>query len=120
MLPLGISTRTVTVHPLSTTTIHPVAPSPTPSSSSTRYCPWCNPSTVPPAEDASSCKLVAQVPETFNTVVAYPVLVFNHDLTKLVHVEMVTPYVQEYLWMGAEVGVNVTFRGPGVERTGEA
>ncbi len=126
--PPTLSTRTTTITPphLSTVTVQPTPtststtslPSNTPSTG--RFCPWCNPSTVPPAEHPSECKLVAQVPETLNTVVAYPVLVFNHDLTMLVHTEMVTPYVTDYLWMGAEVGVNVTLRVAGVERNGEA
>jgi hypothetical protein len=87
--------------PVSSTAASATSAAPATSTSTSvpgRYCPWCS-LDIPIDNDKRNCKLFVQPPENYTTtIIDYPVLLFNNDLTQLVKADFISPYVPTITW----------------------
>ena len=107
---LTTSTSTFSISTLATSslaTITSTSTSPTSTLIAERVCTWCT--AIPSAEKNTSCKLVVQVPENFHKILNYPILVFNHNLTRLVFAETITLSNPFYRWDATILGLDIMF-----------
>ncbi|KAG7284689.1 hypothetical protein NEMBOFW57_009298 [Staphylotrichum longicolle] len=77
----------------------------------TRFCPWCtevHDMHIPETKNSTSCMLIVQVPEN-EKLIYYPILVFNNDLTRLIHAEMITHGIPFYRLYADSVGHDMMF-----------
>lgn len=63
---------------------------------------------IPETKNSTSCMLIVQVPEN-EKLIYYPILVFNNDLTRLIHAEMITHGIPFYRLYADSVGHDMMF-----------
>ncbi|KAK4154813.1 hypothetical protein C8A00DRAFT_14098 [Chaetomidium leptoderma] len=68
----------------------------TSTAAATKYCPWC--AGIPTDDRETFCKLVIQVPAKFGRIMDYPALIFNHNLTALLYVDMLSTITITRTW----------------------